>query len=180
MVLRDYLINNIGKRVKIGAERGSSFIFADTITENTIGTIQQMSDKQYKKITDNLERLTQKNAELEEFAEQADKLREWSAKFIASGDMRDATKQYTAKYKGVARVTKDQLQRAHTIVRMWEPYLDRKIVEKYKAINEYQTMIVMVTGVETGNYWTIAEYRKKKEGGEEDVSDGCGGTEAED
>lgn len=168
MVLRDYLMNNIGKRVKIGAERGSSFIFADTITENTIGKIQQMSDKQYKKITDNLERLTQKNAELEEFAEQADKLREWSAKFIASGDMRDATKQYTAKYKGVARVTKDQLQRANTIVRLWEPYLDRKIVEKYKAINEYQTMIVMVTGVETGNYWTIAEYRKKKEGGEED------------
>lgn len=172
MVLRDYLMNNIGKRVKIGAERGSSFIFADTITENTIGTIQQMSDKQYKKITDNLERLTQKNAELEEFAEQANKLREWSAKFIASGDMRDATKQYTAKYKGVARVTKDQLQRAHTIVRMWEPYLDRKIVEKYKAINEYQTMIVMVTGVETGNYWTIAEYRKNKEGGIEDGKSG--------
>ena len=172
MVLRDYLMNNIGKRVKIGAERGSSFIFADTITENTIGTIQQMSDKQYKKITDNLERLTQKNAELEEFAEQADKLREWSAKFIASGDMRDATKQYTAKYKGVARVTKDQLQRANTIVRLWEPYLDRKIVEKYKAINEYQTMIVMVTGVETGNYWTIAEYRKNKEGGIEDAESG--------
>ena len=172
MVLRDYLMNNIGKRVKIGAERGSSFIYADTITENTIGTIQQMSDKQYKKITDNLERLTQKNAELEEFAEQADKLREWSAKFIASGDMRDATKQYTAKYKGVARVTKDQLQRANTIVRLWEPYLDRKIVEKYKAINEYQTMIVMVTGVETGNYWTIAEYRKNKEGGIEDGKSG--------
>ena len=172
MVLRDYLMNNIGKRVKIGAERGSSFIFADTITENTIGTIQQMSDKQYKKITDNLERLTQKNAELEEFAEQADKLREWSAKFIASGDMRDATKQYTAKYKGVARVTKDQLQRANTIVRLWEPYLDRKIVEKYKASNEYQTMIVMVTGVETGNYWTIAEYRKNKEGGIEDAESG--------
>ena len=174
MVLRDYLMNNIGKRVKIGAERGSSFIYADTITENTIGTIQQMSDKQYKKITDNLERLTQKNAELEEFAEQADKLREWSAKFIASGDMRDATKQYTAKYKGVARVTKDQLQRANTIVRLWEPYLDRKIVEKYKAINEYQTMIVMVTGVETGNYWTIAEYRKKKEGG---IGDGQSGSD---
>ena len=55
MTLREYLIKNVGKRVKIGAYRGSSFLYADEITDKTLDTIQMMSDKQYKKIIDNLD-----------------------------------------------------------------------------------------------------------------------------
>lgn len=180
MILREFLEKNVGKRVKIGAQRGSSFIFADEIKKNTIDIIQNLSDRQYEKITNNLTRLQDKNAELEAFAEEAERLAEWGEKFNVSRDMRDATKLYTAKYKGIARTTKDQLRRANSVVSIWEPYLDRQIMEKYKSYKEYQTMIVMVTGIETGAYWTIKEYRNKQEGGEEDVSDGSGGTEAED
>lgn len=172
MILREFLEKNVGKRVKIGAQRGSSFIFADEIKKNTIDIIQDLSDRQYEKITNNLTRLQDKNAELEAFAEEAERLAEWGEKFNVSRDMRDATKLYTAKYKGIARTTKDQLRRANSVVSIWEPYLDRQIMEKYKSYKEYQTMIVMVTGIETGAYWTIKEYRQSKEGGREDGKSG--------
>lgn len=188
MILREFLEKNVGKRVKIGAQRGSSFIFADEIKKNTIDIIQNLSDRQYEKITNNLTRLQDKDAELEAFAEEAERLAEWGEKFNVSRDMRDATKLYTAKYKGIARTTKDQLRRANSVVSIWEPYLDRQIMEKYKSYKEYQTMIVMVTGIETGAYWTIKEYRDNiKKGGNKNESaenyvksDGDSGAEAED
>lgn len=180
MTLREYLIKNVGKRVKIGAYRGSSFLYADEITDKTLDTIQIISDKQYKKIIDNLERLRAKKAELEAFGDMASQIEEWKTKFNVAGEMREIIRMYSDKYKSSSRQTSEQLRRAESIVKIWEPYLDRQIMEKYKSINEYQTMIVLITGIETGNCWTIKEYRQSKEGGEEDVSDGCGGTEAED
>ena len=170
MTLREFLMANIGKRVKIGAYRGSSFIFADDITEKTVDVIQKMSDKQHKKITSNYERLKAKNEELQAFAEEADRLREWVNKFQVSGDMKDATKIYTAKYKGLARTTKEQLGRADVLVRMWEPYLDRKIEQKYKSFTEYKTTIVLIDGVETGSFWKVSEYRNRKEDEADDES----------
>ena len=172
MTLREFLMANIGKRVKIGAYRGSSFIFADDIKENTVEVIQKMSDKQYKKISSNYERLKAKNEELQAFAEEAERLREWANKFVVSGDMRDATKQYTAKYKGLARTTKEQLDRANVLIRMWEPFLDRKIEQKYKSFTEYKTTIVLIDGVETGSFWKISEYRNRKED-EDDTESGA-------
>lgn len=173
MILREYLEKNVGKRVKIGAQRGSSFIFADEIKKNTIDIIQDLSDRQYEKITNNLTRLQDKDTELEAFVEEAERLAEWEEKFDVSRDMRDATKLYIAKYKGIAKTIKDQLRRANSIVSIWEPYLDRQIMEKYKSIKEYQTMIVLITGIETGNYWTIAEYRNggKKNESTESIAD---------
>ena len=180
VTVREYLIKNVGKRVKIGAYRGSSFLYADEITDKTLDTIQMMSDKQYKKIIDNLERLRAKKAELEAFGDMASQIEEWKPKFTAAGEMREIIRICSDKYKSSSRQTSEQLRRAESIVKIWEPYLDRQIMEKYKSINEYQTMIVLITGIETGNFWTIKEYRQSKEGGEEDVSDGSGGTEAED
>lgn len=172
MTLREYLIKNVGKRVKIGAYRGSSFLYADDITAETINTIQKMSDKQYKKITDNLERLRAKKAELDAFGDMSSQIEEWKPKFNAAGEMREIIRICSDKYKSSSRQTSEQLRRAESIVKIWEPYLDRQIMEKYKAINEYQTMIVLITGIETGNYWTIKEYRQGKEGGIEDGKSG--------
>lgn len=187
MTLREYLEKNVGNRAKIGAQRGSSFIFCDEITDETIDTIQKMSDRQYKKITNTLQRLNDKNTELESFTDEADRLREWADRFEVSGDIREAIRIFISKYNQVKHTTKNQLSRANTVVRMWEPYLDRQIMEKYKAINEYKTMIVLVTGIENGAYWTIKEYRDslkkggmKNESAESGISDGSGADQGSD
>lgn len=187
MTLRQYLEKNVGTRAKIGAQRGSSFIYCDEIKDDTIDTIQKMSDRQYKKITEHLWKMNEKHTELEAFADEADRLREWSDRFVVSGDIREAIRIFTAKYRQVKHTTKEQLSRANTVVRMWEPYLDRQVMENYKAVNEYQTKVVIITGIETGSYWTIKEYRDslkkggmKNESAESGISDGSGADQGSD
>ena len=45
MILREYISNHIGKKAKIGFKDGSSFIFCDEITENTLELLETMREE---------------------------------------------------------------------------------------------------------------------------------------
>ena len=164
MRLEDYLQLHQGEVVKIGMSSG--FIYADTITEETKGIIEKMSEEEEA----NLKRMHRVyKAKLKELKSLVSKMDEFLKELDSSNTYNTA---YFRAIKNTNEVAltkvKVSFYNAERKLKAFSPFLGRIVLEEYKSVTE-NALITIVSGNESGRYWTVEEYRN---GIEEDPEEG--------
>lgn len=144
------------KVVKIGCIDGSSFFYADNVTEETLDIIATTSFQAYFPILKRIEMLNKKLQELKDNSKESlnKALRDENIDLDSIAYVWE--KQQNARYTSL----KEQLEEAESEARDWKLFEDREVVEVYKCLRQ-NTIAIMIEGDYRGKYWDQDEYRRE-------------------
>ena len=139
MTLKDVIDNNYGKVLKIGMS--SSFIFCDTITDDIYERMYKLNERMRFLATIGYNSRKRTLSKLYE-----------ELKRTSNVDRTLVKIQETEKY---VNYMKKEFEEGYCL-------LARKVLAMYPSKVEDNCYIVLIEGPETGNYWTVSEYRNSK------------------
>ena len=139
MTLKDAIDNNYGKVLKIGMS--SSFIFCDTITNDIYERMYKLNERMRFLATIGYNSRKRTLSKLYEKLKRTDNVDRTLVKI-----------QETEKY---LNYMKKEFEKGYCL-------LARKVLAMYPSKVEDNCYIVLIEGPETGNYWTVSEYRNSK------------------
>lgn len=159
MNFADFVESGDERNVKIGAKDGSAFFYCGSLTKlkYSLDIIDDNLQNWY------LQRVEETKAKLQRALN-----REWSPAVYAScryrrsgtvGTYEEYLKAVQAYFAELEKIRREH-QTAKEKCENREPLYLREVYEFYESIDEPGTLIVIITGDETGKYWTTHEYKK--------------------
>lgn len=168
MKLVEILEKYKGKKIKIGFNKGSNFIFCDSCDDDTETILNVIEEKKISEIRDTLTNAlikleTLENDGIDKFVEsEIERIELLNKKRTAMGEkplrIPPIEKIEVKYYKSISNLKKS-IDKYEKCLSMNHPVLDAEVVEKYKSIYEDNTIIIICAGFITGQYWTVEEYQ---------------------
>lgn len=165
MTLKEQLkkLANKGYNVKIGANGGQGFLFADKCTRKTIGTFEEINVKYYKKLCNQIankrERLNNLDRLYKQKEESHRKKYHKNPKKLKDVLTKLAAKKEHEKVVIPRQIEKIKEQREYLVA---NPLLDRQVVEVLSGCSpdEKPCKIIYFAGIEKGLFATVKEYQR--------------------
>ena len=148
--------------VKIGCIDGSSFFYADNVTEETLDIIATISFQAYFPILKRIKMLNRKLKELDNNSKES------LNRALKNKDIDLDSIAYVWEKQQNARYTslKEQLEEAEQEAREWKLFEDREVVDVYKCLRP-NTIAIMVEGDYRARFWDQDEFRRERSKDEE-------------
>ena len=173
MILREYVLNNIGKTAKIGF--GTCFMFCSKITANTPRLFEKWCKKSHARRVKNLASMKEQIKDWEKYWNKKEKRlldrfrKDAEAELVAAKKnhrepvIEITEEEYIAQLKERRekeyQSLRDSIEYEDAYLSNYTDYLDREIEEIYGSFTE-NAEIVCVKGDEIGKYWDVKEYEK--------------------
>ena len=157
------VINEHDIKVKLGADRGNSYIYCGELKDMNVDFLDKLIVKMYKarihNASANISRLTNMDKSYEAFFEKHGTSENVPESAVQARYMLwlNGIEKTINTSKATRAITKEKLENFTTIK-------DRIITDVYKSIDEDNTLCLLYNGNESGSVWTTEEYNKMIEG----------------